>query len=109
MARYSYQHVQTADGRQITICHSRYAGKHIIGKAICRPEDSYDPEVGERIAKAKLDSKVQNIIIKKHKNSIAFYESDLKYVKDALAKELYRLGRDERMLEECEEILKQYK
>ena len=109
MARYSYQHVQTADGRQITICHSRYAGKPIIGKAYCRPEDPYDPEVGERIAKARLDKKVQKIRVKRHTDNIASLEASLSFIKAELAKELYRLGRDERMLEECEETIKQYK
>ena len=109
MARYSYQHVQAGDGRQITICHSRYAGKHIIGKAVCQPGDEYSPEIGERIAKAKLDKKVQKIRIKRHNQNLACLEGSIDYIKTEYAREIYRLGRDECILEECENILKQYK
>lgn len=108
MARYSYQHI-TAGDKQITICHSRYAGKRIIGKAVCQPGDEYSPEIGETIARAKLDKKVQVKRIKRHKQNIAWLYQNLDYIKSELERELTRLGRDERMFEECEEILNNHK
>ena len=41
-----------------TIAKSTYAGKEVFGKAICRADDSYNEEVGMRLAAARCAAKI---------------------------------------------------
>lgn len=41
-----------------TIAFSTYAGKPVYGKAICRTEDTYDEQTGEKLAVARCAHKI---------------------------------------------------
>lgn len=53
MARYSFYKTKNK-----VICVSSYAGKTIRGIAKCSPDDTFDEEKGERLARLRCDLKV---------------------------------------------------
>lgn len=56
-------------------CVSTYAKKPVVGIAICRPEDTFDEDVGKRIAKYKCDRKVNTKRLKYlHEVADNYYE-----------------------------------
>ena len=107
MARYTFNHVVSGN-RQITFCNSRYAGKPISARAVCSPDDHYDPEVGEKIAQAKLDLKVQKIRVRLHKENVEYMQKLLDSLREDLLKEQARLDRDSAEKERLIEFIKSY-
>lgn len=56
--KYKFYTTKTKDGRMKTIATSTYAGKTVRGVAICDHEDTYNEEVGKKIAAARCAVKV---------------------------------------------------
>ena len=108
MARYTYQHIDTED-KHITICYSRYAGKKISAKTVCAPGDTYDPIVGENIARAKLDVKVQNIRIAKHNKKIEDCRKAIIDLQNRVWIEQKRCTKDEIIRQKARNIINQYR
>ena len=107
MARYTYKHIDK-DDIHVTLCYSRYAGKPIYGKAVCSKEDTYVPEIGEQIARARLDAKVQRIRIKKHNASIKNAQEVINLCNEIIKTETARLQKDSDLLLECQDIIYKY-
>lgn len=107
MARYTYKHIDNGD-THITLCFSTYEGKGIWGRAICASGDKFDPKIGEEIARAKLDRKVQRKRIHKHRMRIDAYTRDIKNWVEKLDVEQRRLMKDIMLLDECEDIIRKY-
>lgn len=108
MARYTYQHIDIED-KHITICYSRYAGKKISAKTICAPGDVYDPAVGEAIAKAKLDIKVQNIRISKHNRKVEEYRKAIMDLQDRIWIEQKRCTKDSIIKQNAKDVIDYYR
>ena len=107
MARYTYRHIDNGNVH-VTICYSTYAGEMISGKAYCAPEDTFDPEIGERVARARLDKKVQKIRVRNHKKKIENAQIMIQALQDIIGVEENRLRKDAALLAECENILRKY-
>jgi hypothetical protein len=107
MARYTYKHIDVGN-RHITLCFSRYAGKEISAKADCSEYDVNVPEIGEQIARARLDSKIQRMRIKHHKELLNCYITLRDYFENKIDIERRRMIKDEKMLEDCTDIIKKY-
>ena len=58
MARYTYFNGTDKDGRKITCCISRFAGKPVRGIAKCSTTDTFDEQFGRYLAQARCDLKV---------------------------------------------------
>lgn len=107
MARYTYRHIDNGDVH-VTICYSTYAGKMISGKAYCAPGDTFDPEIGERVARARLDKKVQKIRIRNHTEKIQGLKMIISECEKMIGVEEERLRKDAALFIECENILRKY-
>ena len=107
MARYTYRHIDNGDVH-VTICYSTYAGKMISGKAYCAPGDTFDPEIGERVARARLDKKVQKIRIRNHTEKIQRLKMIISECEKMIGVEEERLRKDAALFIECENILRKY-
>ena len=55
-------------------CTSHYAGKAVMGKASCSPEDKFDEEYGKHIAQLRCDLKIAEKRIKLHADAVASCE-----------------------------------
>jgi hypothetical protein len=64
--KYQYHQFTDDKGRQVIVAISHYAGHVVKGYAKCSAEDSFDLELGKKIAAARCNKKVLN---KKMKHS----------------------------------------
>lgn len=64
-----YKYIFTPSNQ--VICISRYAKKQVKGVAKCSPEDSYDAEVGIKLAKLRCDLKVAEMRYKNASDTLA--------------------------------------
>ena len=56
--KYHYYTYRRADGAMVVKAVSTYAGKRVVGKAICHPHDSFNFETGKALAAARCNEKV---------------------------------------------------
>lgn len=56
--KYHYYTYRRADGAMVVKAVSTYAGKRVVGKAICHPHDEFDLETGKTLAAARCNEKV---------------------------------------------------
>ena len=64
-------------GGTTTTCVSHYAGKEVVGRAKCSPDDSFDPEYGAALATLRCDLKVATKRAKRHAALIEKYQNEL--------------------------------
>lgn len=56
--KYRYYTTKTVEGGHKVIAVSTYAGKTVRGVAICHPQDTFDLEIGKKIAAARCALKI---------------------------------------------------
>lgn len=84
LEKYHYYTYRNADGAMVVKAVSTYAGKRVVGKAICHPNDKFDLEKGKELAAARCNEKVAE---KRHRRaqqkfieaSDAYYKAMHKY------------------------------
>lgn len=94
LGKYRYFFTTTRDGNPKVIAISTYAGKTVRGVAVCHPNDSYDEELGKRIAATRCAKKIaekryNRAVSKKHdafellKRAVDYNHEMETYVSDA--------------------------
>lgn len=74
-------------GRKV-ICVSEYNGKKYRGIASCMPEDTFDVEVGEKLAKMRCDLKIARARFRDAETIEGWYKKIFEDVKEDYAKKI---------------------
>lgn len=102
MARYRYFVVdgvrKNGESVKVTVCETHYAGKVVRGRAYCAPADTFDKELGEKIARLRADIKVQEKRISGRKADIRYINEAIRLWQESLARE------QKKMLHDAEEL-----
>ena len=65
--RYKYYNYTDSNGKQVVVAVSKHAGQTVKGYAVCAPTDTFDLEVGKKLAAARCNQKV---LTKKYKSTL---------------------------------------
>ena len=82
-----------------TIAISSYAGKPVSAAAYCNPEDTYDQEVGERLAMARCNTKICKKRLKRSLDELNKAQADVEAA----------IKRHQEMVEYADDSLKNFK
>lgn len=58
MRKYKYYTYTNETGAIVTVCEGQFAQRRVKGYAKCDPNDTYDEELGKKIAKLRCDYKI---------------------------------------------------
>lgn len=58
LEKYRYYVYQRADGAKVVKAISTYAGRRIMGKAVCDPKDEFSLDLGKQLAAARCNAEV---------------------------------------------------
>lgn len=81
---YKYKNEKT--NSMVTVCESHFAGKTVYAKAKCdMSQDTYNPELGENLAKLRVDVKVAEKKMKRAQEKINYWTALLAIAQVELA------------------------
>lgn len=106
MRKYKFYTYTNESGATITVCEGQFAQRRVKGYAKCDPNDTFDEEVGKKLAKLRCDYKIAQ---KRFANAVERCKDS--YALDCYATEVRRSAQEyyDRAVEEMDGLEKEIK